>query len=103
MGREAWIQALRPDHYERWQKARNYAIYQAVKQGGRGTRERIAKAHNISRQRVQEIVELTERRIENGDYDDFQASKLLSPWELGEKKRRAKSLQQEAELPKDLD
>lgn len=99
MGREAWIQALNKPNYDRWQKARNYAIYQAVKQGGRGAREQIAKAHNISRQRVAELVELTERRIENGDYDDQGFTVIKSVWQEGALKVKSRL---ESQL-KDLD
>lgn len=93
MGREAWVQAVKGNNFERWEKARNLAIYQAVKQGGRGTRERIAEAHNISRQRVAEIVELTELRILNGDYEG--AEVLKSDYQL-----RAEASKQK---PKDPD
>ena len=99
MGREAWIQALNGANLKRWDKARNYAIYYAVKTGGRGVSEQLAKTHNISRQRIAEIVVLTERRIENGDYDDFQAHKLQS----FQQELQAKTRSHLESRPKDLD
>lgn len=70
------------DNVAKWERARNYAIYQAVKQGPRGTRERVAKANGISRQRIAEIVTLTERHLKNGDYDEEGYSIIKSASQL---------------------